>query len=105
MIPIYALFISVLLITLVSMLALDASLSLIGNRLRAYFIYVFIPALICLVGGKQRFNFFIWTILILGIIACLIHFAEFARGGPFIIQGYQPKSIYSREFGTGEFHG
>lgn len=98
----FFLWLSVFWVVVFSFLALDATLGLIGNRLRGYFIYLFIPALFYLTGGEKRFRYLFFAVYAVGLAGCLIQFAEFVRGQQFYIPGGMVVNPYFIDAGTYE---
>jgi len=76
-------FSSIILVCGISFLALDASLGTVGNRLRLYFCYFFIPGTIYLIKDKTDLKFFFGVVFVFGAVGCLIQYAEFIYGKPF----------------------
>lgn len=76
-------FISVIIVCALSFLALDASLGMVGGRLRQYFCYFFIPGTIFLIKDEKDLRFFFFLIFAIGTFACLIHYLEFINGKSF----------------------
>ena len=79
-------------VCLLSFVALGASH--VGARLRQYFYYFFIPGAIILIRNEGDFRFFLSTVLVFGMAASLIQYAEFMNGKAFFYVAGAVKNQY-----------